>query len=294
MRRRVRAGVARQGSPGARPPVSGVAGDRRAAAACGQADRVLPGCTHLIPAHSPSCPPRPPRSYLYVRMLCNPQLYGVPIDALDTDPLMQVGVVVGLEGWCGGVCVCVCVCGRDGGGLGGFVCGGVGGAAGWLPTRARACSPPRLATCRSGAWTWPTPPPSCWTATTWSSTTAARATCRPQTWAGGCGRGAGGRHSAGGQGFGPGGGPARCQVWPGRPRDGCPVLRLPPVRCLLPAAGAGALLTARLLPPPVYRPGVPQDCLAVLRVVPHHLLLQRPPQAHHGRDRAAAPVCAGR
>ena len=110
MRRRVRAGVARQGSPGARPPVSGVAGDRRAAAACGQADRVLPGCTHLIPAHSPSCPPRPPRSYLYVRMLCNPQLYGVPIDALDTDPLMQVGVVVGLEGWCGGVCVCVCVC----------------------------------------------------------------------------------------------------------------------------------------------------------------------------------------
>lgn len=28
-------------------------------------------------------------TYLYVRMLCNPQLYGVPIDALDTDPLMQ-------------------------------------------------------------------------------------------------------------------------------------------------------------------------------------------------------------
>lgn len=24
-------------------------------------------------------------------MLCNPQLYGVPIDALDTDPLLQVG-----------------------------------------------------------------------------------------------------------------------------------------------------------------------------------------------------------
>jgi hypothetical protein len=23
-------------------------------------------------------------------MLCNPQLYGVPIDALDTDPLLQV------------------------------------------------------------------------------------------------------------------------------------------------------------------------------------------------------------
>ncbi|KAL4451451.1 hypothetical protein ABPG75_007113 [Micractinium tetrahymenae] len=28
-------------------------------------------------------------TYLYVRMLCNPQLYGVPIDALDTDPLLQ-------------------------------------------------------------------------------------------------------------------------------------------------------------------------------------------------------------
>lgn len=29
-------------------------------------------------------------TYLYVRMLCNPQLYGVPIDALDTDPLLLV------------------------------------------------------------------------------------------------------------------------------------------------------------------------------------------------------------
>ena len=37
-----------------------------------------------------------------------------------------------------------------------------------------------------------------------------------------------------------------------------------------------------------------QDCLPVLRVVPHHLLLQRAPEAHHGGDRAAAPVCPGR
>ncbi|PSC69011.1 U5 small nuclear ribonucleo 200 kDa helicase-like [Micractinium conductrix] len=28
-------------------------------------------------------------TYLYVRMLCNPQLYGVPIDAVDSDPLLQ-------------------------------------------------------------------------------------------------------------------------------------------------------------------------------------------------------------
>lgn len=28
-------------------------------------------------------------TYLYVRMLCNPQLYGVPLDAMDADPLLQ-------------------------------------------------------------------------------------------------------------------------------------------------------------------------------------------------------------
>ena len=27
-------------------------------------------------------------------MLCNPQLYGVPLDVVDTDPLMQVGCAV--------------------------------------------------------------------------------------------------------------------------------------------------------------------------------------------------------
>ncbi len=36
-----------------------------------------------------NCPLPLPRRYLYVRMLCNPPLYGVPIDALDTDPLLQ-------------------------------------------------------------------------------------------------------------------------------------------------------------------------------------------------------------
>jgi hypothetical protein len=30
-------------------------------------------------------------TYLYVRMLRNPTLYGVPIDAIDVDPLLQVG-----------------------------------------------------------------------------------------------------------------------------------------------------------------------------------------------------------
>ena len=29
-------------------------------------------------------------TYLYVRMLCNPQLYGVPLDALDADALLEV------------------------------------------------------------------------------------------------------------------------------------------------------------------------------------------------------------
>lgn len=29
-------------------------------------------------------------TYLYVRMLRNPQLYGVPLDALDTDPVLLV------------------------------------------------------------------------------------------------------------------------------------------------------------------------------------------------------------
>lgn len=53
---------------------------------------------HLL--HEPCPVPLPPplplpvRSYLYVRMLCNPQLYGVPIDALDTDPLLQVSLLI--------------------------------------------------------------------------------------------------------------------------------------------------------------------------------------------------------
>lgn len=31
-------------------------------------------------------------TYFYVRMLCNPQLYGVPLDAIDSDPMLQVRV----------------------------------------------------------------------------------------------------------------------------------------------------------------------------------------------------------
>jgi hypothetical protein len=38
------------------------------------------------------------RRYLYVRMLCNPTLYGVPIDAADTDPLLEVGDWVTFKG----------------------------------------------------------------------------------------------------------------------------------------------------------------------------------------------------
>ena len=41
--------------------------------------------------------------YMYVRMLCNPQLYGVPLDAVDSDPLMQVpgcGVAAANIGLC--------------------------------------------------------------------------------------------------------------------------------------------------------------------------------------------------
>ena len=30
-------------------------------------------------------------TYLYVRMLRNPQLYGVPLDAVDSDPVLLVG-----------------------------------------------------------------------------------------------------------------------------------------------------------------------------------------------------------
>jgi hypothetical protein len=40
---------------------------------------------------------------MYVRMLCNPQLYGVPLDAVDSDPLMQVpgcGVAAANIGLC--------------------------------------------------------------------------------------------------------------------------------------------------------------------------------------------------
>jgi pre-mRNA-splicing helicase BRR2 len=29
-------------------------------------------------------------TYFYVRMLCEPQLYGVPLDAADSDPVLQV------------------------------------------------------------------------------------------------------------------------------------------------------------------------------------------------------------
>jgi hypothetical protein len=47
-----------------------------------------------------ACPALPRRSYLYVRMLCNPQLYGVPFDALDTDPLLQVRAGVQAVQWC--------------------------------------------------------------------------------------------------------------------------------------------------------------------------------------------------
>lgn len=42
------------------------------------------------------------------------------------------------------------------------------------PARLSGHRPPR----RSGAWTWRTPPPRCWTGTGWSSTTAAPARCR--------------------------------------------------------------------------------------------------------------------
>jgi hypothetical protein len=40
---------------------------------------------------------------MYVRMLCNPQLYGVPLDVVDSDPLMQVpgcGVAAANIGLC--------------------------------------------------------------------------------------------------------------------------------------------------------------------------------------------------
>lgn len=35
---------------------------------------------------TPSNPPRPRRRYLYVRMLCSPGVYGVPLDAQASDP----------------------------------------------------------------------------------------------------------------------------------------------------------------------------------------------------------------
>ena len=55
----------------------------------------------LNPGHlSRPLPPPPPLSYLYVRMLCNPQLYGVPIDAVDADPLLQARLVVALAPGC--------------------------------------------------------------------------------------------------------------------------------------------------------------------------------------------------
>ena len=44
-------------------------------------------------------------TYLYVRMLCNPQLYGVPFDAADADPLLLVSA-------------CGCGCARAGAGAG--------------------------------------------------------------------------------------------------------------------------------------------------------------------------------
>ena len=41
-------------------------------------------------------------TYMYVRMLCNPPLYGVPFDMLDTDPLLMVRLGGGgVGGWLG-------------------------------------------------------------------------------------------------------------------------------------------------------------------------------------------------
>ena len=53
--------------------------------------------------------------------------------------------------------------------------------------RPRSFPPALPCCCRSGAWTWRTAPPRCWTSTTSSSTTGAAAPCRPQTWAGAVG-----------------------------------------------------------------------------------------------------------
>ena len=53
-----------------------------------------------------------------------------------------------------------------------------------LPLWSTLSSTPLFRPCRSGAWTWPTPPPPSSTRTIWSSTIGAAARCSLPTWAG--------------------------------------------------------------------------------------------------------------
>jgi hypothetical protein len=140
-------------------------------------------------------------TYLYVRMLRAPAQYSVPLDALEADPLLLVGHC--RRTWRGArsrtwrpsvlcvLCCAACLAPRAGvaAGAGCRVKGVLGSqqsrAAAAALARRVACwrSPARqipphplsFPPCRSGAWTWRTQLPRCWTSTTWSGAWR----CRP-------------------------------------------------------------------------------------------------------------------